>query len=708
MSPTLEGDVLSWASQLEPDVIKQAQRTASLPFVEKPLALMPDAHIGMGATIGSVIATHGAVVPSACGVDLGCLDAATEFMTPNGWKRFDEYEEGDLVLQFDPRTDSSNFTEPLAYIKKPEEWFYHLKHKKGLDQKVCPNHKMLLYKGYNRVEREYSIEISSNFFETHEQLHGGRTVGFLSTFKYQGGGKPELQEVNLIRLQIAVCADGHLLSRNAKKDRCVVHIKKQRKIDRLQELLGLCDIEYSLKAGTSDTVYIEFKPPIWNKSLEFLLDYDSETLKKVVDELFLWDGYTAEDGQRTFSTSIEEEADIVQFVMAATGTRCGVFRVDYPNKENWAPTFSVYTTKNKFVNVAPHRTHPVEKVPSEDGFSYCFTVPTGFLVVRRNGNIFTTGNCGVSSVLTNLTSGDLPDDLNPLHHLISESIPSGVGKGNRYASTEAMRWVQAPNSPELSSKQEVKAAKQLGTLGSGNHFVEICLDELDQVWVMLHSGSRGIGNELARIHIEGAKNLMEKYFIELEDKDLAYLVEGTPEFDAYISAMLWSQDYAAFNRELMMKQALQSFQIFLGAKEITPALGVNCHHNFCEMENHHGKNLWVTRKGAVRARVGDWGVIPGSMGTKSYVVKGKGNLASYNSSSHGAGRLMSRTKAKKTLDIAGLEAQMKGKAWNSKNAVNLIDEDPRAYKDIDQVMADQDDLVEVKYTLRQILNYKGQ
>jgi len=308
--------------------------------------------------------------------------------------------------------------------------------------------------------------------------------------------------------------------------------------------------------------------------------------------------------------------------------------------------------------------------------------------------------CGMIAAELPFTSQLLPDDLDRLHGAIATAVPAGVGRGHTTGST-----IPPFEADLLTPKLEKTAAEQMGSLGSGNHFVEVCLDERDHVWVVLHSGSRGVGNQLAKIHIEGAKKLMARYFITLDDPDLAYLVEGTPEFDAYITAMLWAQDYARQNRAVMMHAVLAQVATFVG-RHFEPLLTVNCHHNFTELEHHHGRNVWLTRKGAIRARAGDLGVIPGSMGTRSYIVKGRGSPASYCSCSHGAGRLMSRGEARRTLDQDTFVAEMHGIAWND-DPGSLLDEDPRAYKDIDEVMANQTDLVEVLHELRQILNYKG-
>lgn len=312
--------------------------------------------------------------------------------------------------------------------------------------------------------------------------------------------------------------------------------------------------------------------------------------------------------------------------------------------------------------------------------------------------------CGMIAVETSLTSKSLPDTLGALHGGIREAVPAGVGQGHRDADVDVFDVVGRPGGTELDDRLERKARAQYGSLGSGNHFVEVCLDERDVVWVVLHSGSRGIGNLLASAHISDAKDLMKKYFITLDDPDLAYFVEGTAEFDSYIADMLWAQKYAMANRERMMDLTLAEVFSRFGGTELSR---INCHHNFTDREHHLGRNLWVTRKGAVRARVGDRGVIPGSMGTRSYIVSGLGSEASYMSSSHGAGRRMSRAKARRELDEAGLKAAMVGKSWDDRAARDLIDEDPRAYKDIDVVMDDQRDLVTIDHTLSQILNYKG-
>jgi tRNA-splicing ligase RtcB (3'-phosphate/5'-hydroxy nucleic acid ligase) len=327
--------------------------------------------------------------------------------------------------------------------------------------------------------------------------------------------------------------------------------------------------------------------------------------------------------------------------------------------------------------------------------------------------------CGMVAAETRLTADSLPDGFDHFLSNVERAVPAGLGKGHAFSNgTERdLRTSKVPpysGATELSTQQLAKVTEQFGTLGSGNHFVEVCLDERNHVWVVLHSGSRGIGNQLATQHIDGAKGLMKKMFISLEDPDLAYLVEGSPEFDSYVADMLWAQEYARANREAMMDAVLSELSSFVtSARRVSDDAErlelrrINCHHNYTEREHHHGQNVWLTRKGAIRAREGDFGVIPGSMGTSSYIVRGLGNPASYESCSHGAGRRMSRGRARREIALEDFKTSMSGRDWQEDKADQLLDEAPQAYKDIDQVMADQSDLVAIEHTLHQILNYKG-
>jgi tRNA-splicing ligase RtcB len=316
--------------------------------------------------------------------------------------------------------------------------------------------------------------------------------------------------------------------------------------------------------------------------------------------------------------------------------------------------------------------------------------------------------CGMIATETDLTAADLPDSLRRLMPLIERRIPAGMGKAHagtaRSAPPPALAALGSP-ATELTDRQRATALAQFGTLGSGNHFVEVCLDEREVVWLVLHSGSRGIGNQLAQRAVHDAKGLMQRYFIELPDPDLAYLVQGTPEFTQYVADMQWAQRYAFGSRQAMMTAAETSLFEVVGRGGVKSS--INCHHNFAQLEHHLGQELWITRKGAIKAGVGDLGVIPGSMGTRSYIVEGLGNPASYDSCSHGAGRRMSRKQARRELTVESFREAMGDREWLSGSAEALLDEHPSSYKDIDRVMADQVDLVRPLHVLRQVFNYKG-
>lgn len=340
--------------------------------------------------------------------------------------------------------------------------------------------------------------------------------------------------------------------------------------------------------------------------------------------------------------------------------------------------------------------------------------------------------CGMIAVRTTLKASDLPDNLSAIRSDIEEAVPHGrsVGEHRAYDPdkdkglhketpanvielikekklNDKFREIsEKQGEPNTFKRQFRNMGRQLGTLGTGNHFIELCLDENQDVWVMLHSGSRGIGNTIGTHFIEKAKKDMERWHINLPDKELAYIPEGSEHFKSYVEAVEWAQEFAFLNREVMMDNVLKVLSKHFPDKDIKGTeKAVNCHHNYVSRENHNGQNIIVTRKGAVRARFGELGIIPGSMGAKSFIVRGKGNGESFCSCSHGAGRVMSRTKAAKEitleqhlLDTTGVECR---------KDLSVIDESPRAYKNIDDVMKSQEDLVEIVHTLKQVLCVKG-
>ena len=322
--------------------------------------------------------------------------------------------------------------------------------------------------------------------------------------------------------------------------------------------------------------------------------------------------------------------------------------------------------------------------------------------------------CGMNAVRLSLKANDLPDNLYKLRASIEKSVPVGFEEHNEPSVQAATVNNMAAHLKSITDKHpgimkmqrnfQNTWGRQLGTLGGGNHFIELCLDEQDDVWVMLHSGSRGIGNKIGQYFIEKAKKDMGKALGNLPDKDLAYFTEGTQHFEDYVEAVGWAQDYAMLNRREMMRLVLEALQKHL-PKFTTTQEAINCHHNYVQQEQHFGQEVYVTRKGAISAQLGQLGIIPGSMGAKSYIVRGLGNPQSFCSCSHGAGRRMSRTEAKRRFNALDLEQQTQGIECRKDKGV--VDEIPAAYKDIDTVMQHQTDLVEVVHTLRQIICIKG-
>ena len=329
--------------------------------------------------------------------------------------------------------------------------------------------------------------------------------------------------------------------------------------------------------------------------------------------------------------------------------------------------------------------------------------------------------CGMVALRTTLVANDLPDSLAPIRAAIERDVPVGFDahphpalEATKDDGTFSLRTRMAALRTRygtlgvvatLGKFDDARVWNQVGTLGGGNHFIELCLDEADRVWILLHSGSRNVGNRIGEVSIATARRLAERDDIHLPDRDLAWLAEGTPAFDRYVAALRWAQDYAALNRDVMLHLVLRALRRFFPQDIAVRESAVNCHHNYADLEDHVGERLWITRKGAVSARRGELGIIPGSMGARSFIVRGKGSAASYHSCSHGAGRAMSRNEARRRFTRADLVAQTSGVECRKDTAV--IDELPAAYKDVDAVMAAQSDLVDVMHTLKQVLCVKG-
>jgi tRNA-splicing ligase RtcB (3'-phosphate/5'-hydroxy nucleic acid ligase) len=385
---------------------------------------------------------------------------------------------------------------------------------------------------------------------------------------------------------------------------------------------------------------------------------------------------------------------------------------------NWASILDDETRRQAERTASPPFVHPhVALMPDAHlgkGATVGSVLPTKGAIIPAAVGVDI--GCGMIAVRTPWAAGEVRarGPLAALRGDIERAVPLSAGKYNKSLTESARRRVKELEARADELGDDVLRSvtstapnwtMQLGSLGSGNHFIEVTVDEQDRVWLFLHSGSRGVGNKIAQKHIAIAQERARRDALDLPDRDLAWLDEGTPEFDRYIAELRWAQHFALLNREEMMDRVAGCLAVHMRADETPELERINCHHNFSERERHVGADLWVSRKGAIQAKKGQAGLIPGSMGTASYIVSGLGNPLALESAPHGAGRMFSRTRARKTFTRAQLEESMKGIEWRHSDA--FLDEIPGAYKPVNVVMRDAKDLVEVRHTLRQLVNVKG-
>lgn len=693
--------LMNWASIIDEKTLEQAKITSSMPFIFPHLALMPDAHLGKGATVGSVIPTLGAVIPAAVGVDIGCVDRDSEFLSPDGWKKISEYS-GEKVMQYDPEDGTGKFVDPIAYIEKPNEFFYSFQSKYGINQMLSPDHKMLFWQRVGRDRHRVQTTMTAeDYVATDNSLVQGFKTQFETAFTPNITTEVPVSD-SVLRLIVMFSADGFYAKPNS--SRGVLHLRKERKIERAKALLDADSREYTVHQAVDGSTYIRFDANDLTKRMVFY-DASLRQLRIISEEVLHWDGNLDDS---VYFTRVRDHADFIQYAFTASGYRA-VLRSD-AHKKDGVIDYRVFRHDKTRVGLAGNDRTPIAKVPSVDGKAYCFTVPSGFWVMRRGGNVVMTGNCGMIAVQTQYTLADIEGlDRSVLRKAIERAIPLSAGKYNRKVVETAEPKIRQLTASAIDkgfdpAQYAGNWELQLGTLGSGNHFIEVSLDENDNVWLFLHSGSRGVGNKIAQHHIKAAQRLMKEWWIDLPDPDLAYLVEGTDEYWQYMRELHWAQDFALLNREEMMDRVIRQFTEWVDGG-VVEQQRINCHHNYTSKERHFGKDVLVSRKGAIDAHEGVMGLIPGSMGTASYVVRGKGNPLGLCSAPHGAGREYSRSAARKTFTMEQLEESMQGIEFN--HSTEFIDEIPAAYKPIDQVMDDASDLVEIVHTLRQIINVKG-
>ncbi len=624
------------------------------------------------------------MVPAWVGYDIGCTDKDTEYLSPAGWKKISEWR-GEEILQYDLEKDTCSFATPKGYIKKPCKEFYHLDNG-TVDQMVNDEHTMLLFSSKNKITP--TIESAKFFIEKNKALKKGVNQLFKTTLPLETKKVLNLSN-DEIALILAIVADG-CIRPNGKVE---FHLKKSRKINRLQSILERLGILFKTFNLKGDTWGCSFS---WSKATKTLASFWEASVPQlhfIAEEVFFWDGHhRTEKGTKAFHSTNKESADLVQYACSVSGLRTNIHTVSYKDNHNqhWKTGYNVYTTKNSFVQFPKNK--DIKVVPSPDGYCYCFTTKTGYWVMRRNGRMVITGNCGMISVKTNLTREDLQGkDLNKLHQQLHQFIP--VGNSTH---TESQGWHLTPSHTQQAEEiyHNRKGDYQLGTLGGGNHFLEVGYDEEDSIWVTIHSGSRGVGHGIAEYYMKLASG---------SDK----AEEGHHSFDVdskegkdYILDLNFALEFALDNRKTMMSTALSVLSDFV-EKYVNQEVFINRNHNHAELK----AGLWIHRKGATHAEAGMLGVIPANMRDGVFIVEGKGAEESLCSSSHGAGRVLGRFKAKKVLNLEKFEKDMEGVVASVSK--NTLDEAPDAYKDIFEVMRQQEDLVKVIAYVKPLVSVKG-
>ena len=702
--------VLSWANHdLGSEETKMAKNVASLPFVFKHVALMPDVHLGKGALVGSVVATKEALMPAAVGVDIGCFTGDTLVPLVDG-KSYPLKElsstQQEFIVYSCTETGRIVAAKATAKLTRHNAELLKVVLDNGEEIKCTPDHQFMLRDGTYQEARNLKA--------------GSSLMPFYS--KVDKEGYTLIQQNYSGRWHKAhwVIARSGLLGKvlSFKGQRTVIHHKNFDSADNRPENL-------EFMGNKNHSAYhrsLVERNTFWQSP-----EFEQRRKQALAAKAKTPDGYQfyAARGTKNIIQYMQERPEHFRVSVSGNGKRGKQHLINYnisekgraKSKEIANRLYICETCGEEVrspIGLHNHRKHQhgynhkvVEVIPLQERQDvYCLTVPEYGNFALKAG-VF-VHNCGMMAVKTPFVADQLEGKLKKIRLDIEAAIPVGFNE-NKDIEKSVANWQGWQDFKELHSgvqHLDGKAMKQMGSLGGGNHFIEVCIDTENFVWLMLHSGSRNIGNMLAQNHISTAKELAKLANNRLPDPDLAYFVAGTPEFAAYWRDLQWAQNYARFNRDVMMGRFKRIVEKYLaGGKPTKPLLSVNCHHNYAEKEVHFDEEVYVTRKGAVRAREEDYGIIPGSMGAKSFIVKGKGNHDSYCSCSHGAGRLMSRSKAKKHFSLDDLVEQTKG--IECRKDENVLDEIPGAYKPIDQVMNNQSDLVEVVATLKQVVCVKG-
>ena len=673
---------------VEPTCMSQIVKMINHPALEgDPIVIMPDTHAGMGSVIGFTMPIGDKIVPNIVGVDIGCVDKDTEFLSPNGWKKISDWN-GEEVMQYSPDTDIGEFVNPTAYIKQLCSEFIHLKTKYGIDQVLSPDHRCLVYRhDRSGIYTKYSVESAESILDKHKKLKLGYRHRFLTSFTPKDDREGVQLSDATLRVAVAVCADGTLAGKAA-----ILSLKKKRKIERIKELLEKANIEYTHTYPDPNCERFRFCSPIAKKGIDQFWNSTNRQLDIISDEVIYWDG-NAKD--QCFYTRKKLEADFINYVFSATGNRSTI-QVDFRSD---GIDYRVFKLKNTKVGISGTPKTDMKLIPSEDGYKYCFSVPSTFLILRRNGNVFITGNCGVDGYPLPISKGEI--DFKALDEFIRENIPHGFVKHSSTKHAESIfgKLKLLGTLEEVCNRtgQELDyVLASLGSLGSGNHFCEVNQGVTEggssTTFLIIHSGSRNFGLKICNYHQKKAVKIHGP-----GQKDLAYL-EGEDK-EEYLHDMKVAQQYAQLNRAWMAAKIIDGFfSDIMDGRELGNTILTT--HNYINFEDN------IIRKGAIQAREGQLLLIPLNMRDGTILARGKGNPDWNYSAPHGAGRKMSRGAAKKSIKLEDFREQMKG-IWTSCVHKSTLDEAPDAYKDSNVIFDTIEETAEIIDVLKPVYNFKG-
>ena len=710
-----------WTPDLEAEARRQLENVSRLPIVHGHVAAMPDVHAGIGATVGSVIPTRGAIVPAAVGVDIGCFTGDTEvILADSRAHRLEDLARkgGDFFVYSCTDNGQIRGAKATARLTRRLASLMEVELDNGRKIRCTTDHRFMLRNG--------------DYLEACDLSAGCALMPFYSRLDHEGYLKVLQPNSGTYQRGHWIMARSGLLGEIPRFDgqRTVIHHENFDESDNTpSNLWFMGDRDHS----TLHRLLVD-RNVHWQSD-----EFEDARVRALAAKARTPEGhaYFAARGRANITEYMKTRQDHFLAAVAGNGERGREYLEKYnrsdkgraksreiANRVHTCPECGrmirgyggLFTHRRaRHGIIANHKVVAVRPLPGEEDV-YCITVPE-YRNFALAAGVF-VHNCGMNAVQLSLTAKQLPVSLGRIRGAIESAVPVGFDMhesakgsgGTREKTAKAMRKGLeriAERNPRIASMQKNFAetwVRQLGTLGGGNHFIEVCLDESQNVWVMLHSGSRGIGNVIGRYFIERARREMESEDMRLPDRDLAWLAEGTPAFDEYVEAVHWAQDYAMGNRREMMRAILAAIEPHVPPFGIVGE-AIQCHHNYVAREKHFGENLLVTRKGAIRAGVGEMGIIPGSMGARSFIVRGKGNPDSLCSCAHGAGRLMSRTEAKRRFSAADVARQTAG--VECRKDAGVVDEIPGAYKDIDEVMRNQSDLVDIVHTLKQVVCVKG-